>query len=113
MREEMIIFSRTFDFIAWLIPQSMKFPRSQRFIITKRLQDAALNFYEHLNQANRVRNQNRKRYLSAADVELHTVNFYLRLVHRWAWLTDGQYAHAGKMTAELGRLLGGWIKATQ
>lgn len=113
MNHDMVIFSKTYDFIAWLLPQSMKFPRSQRFIVTKRLQDAALNFYEKINHANKYRNQNRRRYLFSADLELDAVNFYLRLVHDWKWLSDGQYAHAAKMTTELGRLLGGWIKSTQ
>ena len=113
MNHDMIIFSKTYDFIAWLMPQSMKFPRSQRFVVTKRLQDAALNFYENINHANRFRNQHRRRYLFSADLELDAVNFYLRLVHNWNWLSDGQYAHAAKMTTELGRLLGGWIKSTQ
>lgn len=113
MSEEMVIFSKTYDFIVWLIPQSMKFPKSQRFIVTKRLQDAALNFYEKINHANKYRDNYRRRYLFAADLELNAVNFYLRLVHKWAWLSDGQYFHAAKMTAELGRLLGGWIKASK
>ena len=40
------IFVRTYDFIQWLIPRTMGFPRSQRFILTKRLQDSVLDFYE-------------------------------------------------------------------
>ena len=31
------VFVRTYDFIQWLIPRTMSFPRSQRFILTKRL----------------------------------------------------------------------------
>ena len=37
---------------------------------------------------------------------------YLRLCREWEWLTSGQYEHAARMIAEIGRLLGGWIKAT-
>jgi hypothetical protein len=37
---EMVIFTRTFDFISWLIPRLDSFPRHQRFGVTKRLQDA-------------------------------------------------------------------------
>jgi len=28
------------------------------------------------------------------------------------WLSSGQYAHIAKMEVEIGKLLGGWIKAT-
>jgi len=34
----------------------------------------------------------------------------LRVAHRWHWLTDGQYEHVSRLVAEIGRLLGGWIK---
>ena len=46
MAEEMIIFTRTYDFISWLLPLAEKFPRSQRFVVTQRLQSSALNFQE-------------------------------------------------------------------
>jgi hypothetical protein len=51
--------------------------------------------------------------LNDADGCLSKVRIYLRLVHRWQWINPGQYEHAGRMIAELGRLLGGWKKATQ
>ena len=44
--EPMKIFTRTFDFLTWLIPCTTGFPRQQRFVVTKRLQDAALDFQE-------------------------------------------------------------------
>ena len=40
MPEEMVIFSRTFDLLTWLLPQAEKFPKPQRFIISQRLTDA-------------------------------------------------------------------------
>ncbi|MGD2178678.1 MAG: diversity-generating retroelement protein Avd [Anaerolineae bacterium] len=112
MAEEMVIFTRAFDFLHWLIPRTMGFPRSQRFIVTKRLHDAALDFYERITEANGCRGRDRLARLREADVALDKVRHYLRLAHRWTWLSPGQYQHASKMVAELGRLLGGWIKKT-
>jgi len=48
--------------------------------------------------------------LRAADAELLKIRLYLRLCERWQWLNAGQYRHAAGMVAELGRLLGGWLK---
>jgi four helix bundle protein len=112
MSQEMVIFTRTFDFIDWLIPRTMDFPRSQRFIATKRLQDAALDFYERIMEANGCRGKARMERLRQADVALDKVRHYLRLAARWDWLSKGQYRHAAQMVAEIGRLLGGWIKQT-
>ena len=107
---EMVIFTRTFDFISWLIPKLESFPRHQRFGVTKRLQDAALDFYETITAANNSRGAERLRLLQRADAHLDRVRFYLRLAVRWAWLNEGQYQHAAQMVAEIGRLLGGWQK---
>jgi four helix bundle protein len=107
----MVIFPRTYDFITWLIPLTMNFPRSQRFVVTRRLQDAALEFQELLIEANARRGAARGERLRAADAELLKVRLYLRLCEKWQWITPGQYYHASELVAEIGRLLGGWIKS--
>ena len=106
------IFSRTFDFVQWLLAATSHFPRSQRFIVTKRLLDTALDLQELLLEANGLRGRARATCLNQADVALDKVRLYLRLAARWEWLSSGQYAHAARQVAEIGRLLGGWIKIT-
>ena len=108
----MPIFTRVFDLLTWLVPATNHFPRAQRFTITKRLLDAAFDLSEHLEEANQRRGQARLERLNLADEALGKVRFYLRLVYRWHWLNPGQYEHAARMVDEIGRLLGGWKKAT-
>lgn len=108
----MVIFTRTFDLLTWLMPKSERFPKAQRFVITKRLQDAALDFQEALFLANAHEGRNREAHLRTADAHLNKLRLYLRLAHQWGWLEAGPYAHVSRMVAEIGRLLGGWIKQT-
>jgi hypothetical protein len=110
MPEEMIIFTRTYDFVSWLVPVTLNFPRGQRFVVTRRLQDAALEFLELIVEGNAERGLLRAQRLRAADAELLKVRLYLRLCERWRWLSPGQYLHASTLVAEIGRLLGGWLK---
>ena len=112
-KSEMPIFVKTYDFLAWLVPLSNHFPKLHRHTITRRLLDAALNVQESLLEANVERGMQRCSKLNAADADLSKVRLYLRLVHRWKWINIGQYEHACNMVAELGRLLGGWQKATR
>jgi hypothetical protein len=111
--EEMVIFTRTYDFMSWLMPRTESFPRSQRFVVTKRLQDAALDFYELILEANGCRGTARLKKQNRADVALNKVRIYLRLCTQWEWLKPGQYRHAAEMVAEIGRLLGGWMRQTR
>ncbi|MBN1149285.1 MAG: diversity-generating retroelement protein Avd [Anaerolineales bacterium] len=110
MAEEMVIFTRTYDLLSWLIPLTLGFPRSQRFVVTRRLQDAALDFQELIIEANAQSGARRAEKLRAADAELLKLRLYLRLCERWQWISSGQYRHVSEMVAEIGRLLGGWLK---
>ncbi|MEZ4727900.1 MAG: diversity-generating retroelement protein Avd [Caldilineaceae bacterium] len=111
--EEMPIFVKTHDFLAWLVPQTNHFPRLHRHTVTRRLLDAAFDFQERILEANSLRGQTRLERLAHADAQLNKVRLYLRLVHRLRWLTLGQYHHAANMVTELGKLLGGWRKVTE
>ncbi len=111
-RSEMPIFTRVFDFLQWLVPATNHFPRAHRFTVTKRLLDAAFDLSERLEEANLRRGRARLERLNLADEALAKVRHYLRLAHRWGWLNPGQYEHGARMVDEIGRLLGGWKKAT-
>jgi len=106
------IFTRTFDFLHWLIPQTKSFPKLFRTTYTQRLLDATLDFHEAIIEANSLRDRARLAQLRQADGYLDKVRSYLRLARRLDWLSEGQYEHASRMVAEIGRLLGGWIRVT-
>lgn len=107
------LFTKTYDFLAWLTPLTNHFPRTQRQLVTHRLLTAGFDFLERLVEANNRRGSARLEQLQAADTELDKVRLYLRLAHHWRWLSPGQYEHASRLVAELGRLLGGWQKLTR
>ncbi len=112
-KDRLVILTRTFDLLTWLLPQADNFPRTQRFVVTERLLDAALDFQETLFEANARSGKMRLERLELADAHLDKLRLYLRLAHRWGWLSNGQYQHVSAMVAEIGRLLGGWLKQTR
>lgn len=111
--QEMPIFTRTFDFLTWLLPITNHFPTAHRHTFTKRLLDAAFDLREQLEAANHRMGKERLAYIKSADESLDKVRTYLRLAAKWNWLSQGQYHHVSSMVAEIGRLLGGWKKVTQ
>jgi len=113
MPEEMVIFTRSVDLLAWLMPKAEVFPRAYRFTVTQRLMDAALDLQEALIDAQSVRGAGRAAALRTADARLTRLRLYLRLAHQWRWLNVGQYAHVSAIVAEIGRLLGGWLKQVE
>jgi len=110
--QEMVIFTRTFDFLTWLLPITNSFPRAHRHTFTQRLLDASFELRELLEEANHRQGRARFERLERADEALEKVRVYLRLAVKWQWLSGGQYHHVAQMVTEIGRLLGGWKKAT-
>jgi len=96
----MPIFTRTFDFITWLLPATNHFPRAHRHTFTRRLLDAAFDLRERLEEAIARRGRARRERLQRADVGQGLVRLYLRLAARWGWLSPGQYRHVSEMVAE-------------
>ncbi|HCZ14310.1 MAG TPA: diversity-generating retroelement protein Avd [Candidatus Accumulibacter sp.] len=109
-QDKLVILTRCFDLLAWLVPKSETFPRAHRHTVVQRLVDSALDFQELLFRARKATGTTRRQRLQEADARLDQLRLYLRLAHHWHWLNDGQYEHVGRLVAELGRLLGGWVR---
>ena len=80
MKEEMVILTRTFDLLAWLLPKAEGFPRVYRQTVAQRLMDAALDFQEALFDAQSQGGSTRQKHLRAADAALNKLRLYLRLL---------------------------------
>ncbi len=102
------IYPKTYDLIAYLIPATQSFPKSQRFVLAKRIQDTALDFNDLLILARKVRVDDRRDVLRRADAKLEALRICLRLAMELGFLPFGQYEHASGMLVEVGKLLGGW-----
>jgi len=111
-RDEMPIFTRTFDFLTWLLPITNHFPKAHRHTFTHRMLNAAFDLRERLEEANMRKGTARLERLQKADEALVKVRLYVRLAAKWKWLSFGQYRHVAEMMSEIGRLLGGWIRVT-
>ncbi len=113
MAEDLIILSRVYDLLLWLIPKGERFPRAYRHTVTQRLMDSALDVQEGLFEAQALRGLSRQTALEGVDAALNRLRLYLRLAHQWQWLSNGQYEHVSRMVVEIGRLLGGWLRQIQ
>ena len=78
MAEDMVVFTRCYDLLAWLMPKAEKFPRAFRFTVTQRLMDAALDLQEALLDAQSQREAARVVALRTADAALGRLRLYLR-----------------------------------
>ena len=107
--KESPIFTRTYDLLRWLIPLTVRFPRSHRFVLATRVQETALRFQERIIEAGRDRQP--APILAQADADLAKLRLYLRLCQDLELIKFKQYEQGQRMVNEIGRLIGGWIKS--
>lgn len=108
-RPQSPIFIKTYDFLLWLIPLTLKFPKSQRFLLAERLSKMALDFYDLILDAV-LEPEHQAERLAVADRLLTKVRLYIRLSYDLRCLNQGQFEHAARHLDEIGRLMGGWQK---
>ena len=78
------IFVKTFDLLKWVIQRTEKFPKTQRFFLAKRINDALFDFYELIGDA-ALLNDGQREQLRQADARLMRLKHYFRLAMENAW----------------------------
>ncbi len=106
--KESPIFSKTYDLLLWINSHTGHFPKSERFRLAKRIEDAAFNFHDAILRATGSAADSNA--LAQADHELMRLKFLLRLSKDSHLTNQSQYEHCMRMLVEIGRLLGAWMK---
>lgn len=101
------LFVKTYDFILWLLPLTLSFPKAQRFLLAERLSGMALDFYDSILEAVMSSDQ-QVVALDRADRLLTRIRLYIRLSCDLHCINLGQYEYASQRIDEIGRLIGGW-----
>lgn len=110
MKHQSPIFSRAFDLTVATGKLVERFPRSRRAVLGRRLEEKALDFHQTLSMAAKM---NDISHLKKADMELAEYNFALRVAQALGLMSIGLYGEISQISAECGRLLGGWIKKSR
>ncbi len=100
---------KMYQFMLWLIPTVEKFPRSHKFSLGERVQNTALDVLEGLVEASYRRD--RQTLLAQVNMKLEKLRILLRLATDLQCLDMRRYEFAARALDEIGRMVGGWIKA--
>lgn len=106
-----IALEKCYQFLLWLVPTVEKFPKSQKFLLGDRIQNLALDVQESLIEA--TYSKNPAAHLSGANLRLEKLRFLFRLALDLKYLDPRRYEFSARAIDEIGRMVGGWIKATR
>jgi len=86
------IFTRVHDLLLWLLKATRNFPRDQRFVMARRVQEQAFAVQDALIAFNRDR-ANEAAHLIQADIALTSLRKSGLLSYQMGLLKPGQYRH--------------------
>lgn len=98
-----------YQFVRWLLPAVEKLPRSHKFTLGERLVAGALNVLDGLIEA--TYSKNATPALLQVNLALEKLRFLLRLTADLQLMDLRKHEFAARAVDEVGRLVGGWIKA--
>lgn len=90
----------------YVVPVCNKFPKNQRFILGQQIQNKLLQLATTTIEANKA--FNKSQLLDRLDTELDQFRFLVRIAADLKLMQTRQYEHISTMSAEVGKLLGGW-----
>lgn len=98
-----------YQFLRWLTPALEKFPRSHKFTLGERIYHGALDVLDRLIEATYSRQA--APMLLQANMGLEKLRFLFRLALDLQLLDPRRHEFAARAVDEVGRLVGGWLKA--
>ncbi len=110
--EELKILQKTYDMIKYGNQCLLQFPRAERYALAVEIKQSMYKILRLIIQANKQRNK--KQIQMEIDTELDVLRTFIRLAadKDTKYLPLRKYEIWSKQLNEIGKMLGGWIKAT-
>lgn len=109
MSQDLKIRQKTEDMIAYAYEALRQFPRSERHTLAADIKHSMFRLLRLIIEANK--RYYKKTTMQELDVELDVLRTYVRLAMTLGFLPFRKYEIWSGYLAEIGRMLGGWMKA--
>jgi four helix bundle protein len=108
----LLAWQRAMDLVDAVYAAARGFPNSEQFCMSFQFRKAALSIPLNIAEGRgRATNADQRHFLVQARGSVAEVDTLIQVAQRQGFLTDGQSAELGDLTAEVGRLVNGLIKS--
>ena len=107
--DDLKILQKTFDMIEFAYLALAQFPRTEKYTLAADIKRCMNILLELMIAAQKK--YYKKTTLQELDVELAKLRAYTRLAHNLGFLPPKKYEKWSAMNVEIGKMLGGWLKA--
>jgi four helix bundle protein len=106
------ILQKSTDLYKELYEYLKTFPKKDQYLLGKRCEEAMLDFIENILFAASASREMKLRALQGANAKFDLLKVLLRLAREFKMIDNKKYLSLETRIQEIGRMLGGWIKAT-
>lgn len=107
------IFKKTYEFYKEWYLRLKDFPRQERYALGVQCEAAILRVLADIISASKAPRDRRADFLDSAIRELNMVRVYIRLAKDIKALDMNGYVVLEERAIEIGKMLGGWLRATK
>lgn len=103
------IYQKYYDMLQYLYIALRQFPKSEKFTLAAQIKNSAIKGFRTIIHANKSKNKISK--LFELDIELEVLKNLTRLSKDLGFMPLRKYEILSNQLVEIGKMLGGWIKA--
>ena len=107
------IFNKIYDFYKEIYKLRGVLPKQDRYTIWQKVENVALNIMEKILEATTASKGIKMKILEKASNKLNLLRILIRLSKDVKGIDNKKYILLQERLDEIGRMLGGWIKATK
>lgn len=111
MNTKLEIYQKFYDLILYMYPVVKRMPKSERHTLSQHIRNSLIDIAKMIVEANK--RKNKLPILYQIDIELEKLRMLIRLAKDLEFISIRRYGIIADKCNEIGRMLGGWIKASQ
>ncbi len=110
-KEELILIPKYEKYMEYMLQVILKMPRTEKFNIGNEFKTVMYKMLANILYLNKIEISKRLYYLNLIDAELNTQRTMIRIMVKNRWMDEKKYKVSMEMLYEIGKILGGLIKA--
>jgi len=109
--DKLVLYQKLNDFADWFFPIVDRFPRAEKWALCSQIKNSVYRLMRLVIRAQK--SKEKLKWLYETDIELEILRSLGRHAHSRKFLSHKKYETLSKMLSEIGKILGGLIKASQ
>ena len=108
---ELIIIPKIEKYIEYILTILLKLPRTEKFSIGTEMKTSVYNMLKNILLASKIERNKRLEIYNVVDSEIYFQRICIRIMYNQKWIDEKKYKYTNELLSELGKILGGLIKA--